>query len=268
MSAALPTQMVEKPWGMDALPAPFTAPAGTRIGEIWFAPPDAMPGLLVKYIFASERLSVQVHPSDADTLASGQGRQGKEECWLIVDADPGARLAVGFTGTASKDDVRKAAMDGSIEDLLAWHPVSAGDFFYVPAGTVHAIGGGISLIEVQQTSEITYRLYDYGRPRDLHLDEALGVLNASPHDPDLRHHVDSGVGAALVNGPHFRLDAVVGEPAGTVAARYKGALLVIPWTGAVSIDGEVVRAGQCALAPEIGSVTFDSDGTCLLAQSL
>ena len=166
-SRSLPTRAVAKPWGRDSLPAPFAAPAGERIGEIWFEPPPEMPELLVKYLFTSENLSVQVHPADAE---APPGHRGKDECWLIVRADPGARLAVGFKTPIERETMRAAALDGSIEALLDWREVQSGDFLYLPAGTVHAIGAGLSLIEVQQNSDITYRLYDYGRPRELHLD--------------------------------------------------------------------------------------------------
>ena len=142
----LETKTVEKPWGKDVLPAPFKTPAGKRIGEIWFVPPADLPQLLVKYLFTSEKLSVQVHPSDTQTLAAGLGRQGKEECWLVIDAEPGATLGIGFKGEVDAGAMRAAALDGSIEDMLVWHPVKAGDFFYIPANTVHAIGGGCSII--------------------------------------------------------------------------------------------------------------------------
>ena len=96
----LETKTVEKPWGKDNLPPPFetvsASHGGKRIGEIWFEPPRDLPQLLVKYIFTSEKLSVQVHPSDAQTEAPGLGRQGKEECWLVIDAEPGATLGIGF----------------------------------------------------------------------------------------------------------------------------------------------------------------------------
>ena len=181
MSLVLPTRSVAKPWGRDVLPAPFVAPPGERIGEVWFEPPAALPQLLVKYIFTSEALSVQVHPSDAQLPG-----HGKEECWLVIDAEPGAKLGVGFREAISKVGMRKAALDGSIETLLEWYPVKAGDFFYIPANTVHAIGAGVSLIEVQQTSEVTYRLYDYDRPRELHLDEGLAVAKGAPHPAQCR----------------------------------------------------------------------------------
>ena len=149
MSLLLPTRSVEKVWGLDTLPPPFAAADGERIGEIWFEPPPELPELLVKYIFASEKLSIQTHPNDAQTQAQGIGRQGKEECWLILDAEPGATIAAGFRQAVDADTMRAAARDGSIEDMLVWHEVSAGDFFYIPANTVHAIGGGVSLLEVQ-----------------------------------------------------------------------------------------------------------------------
>ena len=111
----LPTRMVDKVWGRDVLPAPFVAPAGERIGEIWFEPPPELPQVLVKYLFTSEKLSVQVHPSDAQALA---GEAGKEECWLVLDAKPDARLAIGFVRDVTSEEIAAAAQDGTIEELL------------------------------------------------------------------------------------------------------------------------------------------------------
>jgi len=262
----LPTRMVEKPWGMDVLPPPFQAPEGQRIGEIWFEPPAEMPELLVKYIFASEKLSVQTHPSDAQTEAAGLGRQGKEECWLVIDAQPGAALGIGFAQEIGAEAMRAAALDGSIEHLLVWHPVRPGDFFYIPANTVHAIGGGVGLIEVQQNSDITYRLYDYGRPRELHLEEGITVAKGGPHDPALRRHLPEHGSLALVDGPYFRLDLVDGLPDAALAAHYPGELLLIPRFGTFRVEGDRVEPGQCALAGGIAEVTFDDAGSCLIAQ--
>jgi mannose-6-phosphate isomerase len=261
----LETRTVEKPWGQGRLPAPFVTPPGKRIGEIWFEPPDDLPQLLVKYLFTSEKLSVQVHPSDAQTEAAGLGRQGKEECWLVIDAEPGATLGIGFKQSVDAETMRTAALDGSIEDLLVWHPVSAGDFFYIPANTVHAIGGGCSIIEIQQNSDITYRLYDYGRPRELHLDEAIAVASGAPHGAQFRRHVPHG-DVTLVDGPYFRLDQVEGLPTTTQAAHYLGCLLVIPRSGEACVENEPVRPGQCALAHSLDAVVFDPHGSCLIAQ--
>jgi mannose-6-phosphate isomerase len=264
----LPTRTVEKPWGRTDLPAPFTNPSGTQVGEIWFEPPADLPQLLVKYIFTSEKLSVQVHPSDAQTKALGLGPQGKEECWLVVAAGPDAVLGVGFAAEIGAEAMRAAALDGSIEDLLVWHRVRPGDFFYIPANTVHAIGPDVAIIEVQQNSDITYRLFDYGRPRELHLEEGVAVASGAPHAPGLRRHVPQSGSITLVDGPHFRLDRVVGPPTPAVAAIYPGKLLVIPLAGAVSVNGESVAPGQCALAAAISAVELAADTQALLAAPL
>jgi mannose-6-phosphate isomerase len=261
VSALLPTRMVERPWGRELLPPPFSAPPGQRIGEVWFEPPPALDQLLVKYIFTSEALSVQVHPSDAQ---APPGHRGKEECWLVTSAEPGAKLGIGFTAELSAEQLRAAALDGSIENLLAWHEVHSGDFFYIPAGTVHAIGAGIGLIEVQQNSDITYRLYDYGRPRELHLDLGMAVARGEPYDRALHRAVPDGGAVTLVEGPHFRLDRLDGPPGAAIAARYAGPLLVIPLDGEALVGGETVAPGQCALALSLGAVTVSA--RCLIAQ--
>lgn len=258
--------MVEKVWGRDVLPAPFTAPAGKRIGEVWFEPPPELDQLLVKYIFSSEKLSVQLHPSDEQTQAAGLGRKGKEECWLVIDADPGASLAIGFAEDVDAQKMRLAALDGSIEKMLVWHSVKPGDFFYLPANTVHAIGAGVSLIEVQQNSDITYRLYDYGRPRELHLEQGLAVADGSPHDPALRRHVPDHGSVQLVDGPYFRLDRLEGAPDDALRQRYEGPLLVIPQDGPVRVTGEVIEAGGCALARSLDDVDIPPHVRCLVTQ--
>jgi mannose-6-phosphate isomerase len=258
----LTTRSIEKPWGRADLPAPFVAPAGQRIGEIWFEPPPELPELLVKYIFTSEALSVQVHPSNAQLPG-----HGKEECWLIVAAEPGAKLAIGFAEPLSAEAMRAAAIDGSIERLMQWHSVRPGDFFYIPANTVHAIGAGVSLIEVQQNSDITYRLYDYGRPRELHLDEGIAVARGEAYPSACRSHIAACAAATLVDGPLFRLDQIVGRPSDEVAGRYAGsALLLIPREGPVHVSGVEVTPGGCALATRLADVVFASSGVCLLAQ--
>jgi mannose-6-phosphate isomerase len=260
----LPIRTVEKPWGRDALPAPFVAPDGKRIGEIWFEPPPELPSVLVKYIFTSEKLSVQVHPTDAQARELGETDRGKEECWLVIDAEPGATLGVGFHAPIDGPAMRAAALDGSIEDMLVWHPVRVGDFFYIPAGTVHAIGAGVSLIEIQQNSDITYRLYDYGRPRELHLDRGIAVSRGEVLDPALHRHIPASGTVELAKGPYFTAHRVDGKPDAALRAQYQRPLLVIPRTGQVTLDGEVLVAGDCAVAPGIDALGFSADGSCIL----
>lgn len=261
----LPTRMVAKPWGRDALPAPFTAPEGERIGEIWFEPPPELPDLLVKYLFTSERLSVQVHPSDE---TAQQGEAGKEECWLVLDAEPGASLAIGFHAEHPPERIEAAARDGSIEDLLNWHPAKAGDIFYLPAGTVHAIGPGLALVEVQQASDTTFRLYDYGRPRELHLERAMAVAQSEPYGSEHRGSVAER-GERLIDGPHFRLDRIEGTPGESARAAYPGALLALPLEGALKArEGDIrAEAGECLFAPALAALDFTESGVTLLTRA-
>ncbi|QUL36836.1 class I mannose-6-phosphate isomerase [Erythrobacter sp. JK5] len=256
--------MVEKIWGRETLPAPFAAPDGKRIGEIWFEPPAELPDLLVKYLFTSEKLSVQVHPSDADALP---GENGKEECWLVLDAEPGAQLAIGFDAAIAPEEIAAAARDGSIENLLTWHDAAPGDVFYLPAGTVHAIGPGLALVEVQQTSDTTFRLYDYGRPRDLHLDRAVAVAHGAPYGQEHRGSVASR-GTTLIDGAHFRLDRIEGAPDASVRAVYPGGLLVLPLAGEVRARGDIsAGAGECLYAPSLDTVDFGAAEVTLLSRS-
>lgn len=263
-SRALVTKAVEKPWGRETLPPPFAAAPGARIGEIWFEPPPELPDLLVKYLFTSEKLSVQVHPSDEQ---APPGSRGKEECWLVLQAEPGAQLAIGFERPVTPEEMRAAARDGTIEQLLAWHDVGPGDFVYLPAGTVHAIGAGLSLIEVQQNSDITYRLYDYGRPRELHLDAGIAVARGGPHPAHLRRKVPGHGTVALVEGPHFRLDRLDGAPDGETRARY-GAdpLLVIPIDDAVQAGAIAIAPGGCGIAQSIADLGIPAGARALIAQ--
>jgi mannose-6-phosphate isomerase len=166
----LSTRALEKVWGAVDL-APWFPSDGRKIGEIWF---EADLPLLIKFVFTSGALSVQVHPNDAFAQQHENSR-GKTEMWYILRADPGAQLAVGFKKTITPERLRESAVSGEIEKLLNWIPVSAGDAFFIPAGTVHAIGAGLAICEIQQYSDITYRLYDYGRPRELHLEKAAQV---------------------------------------------------------------------------------------------
>lgn len=198
----LQRRYVEKPWGRTTLPPMFDPPAGTRIGEVWFEGDKDLP-LLAKYIFTSERLSIQVHPDD-EQARSRSLPEGKSECWTILEAEPGATIGLGLKRAARKEELQAAALDGSIEELIDWRPVSAGDFVFVPSGTIHAIGAGISLLEFQQNSDVTYRLYDYGRPRALHLEDAIEVAKAGPF-PDQLVHLSRGENRTLVDGPHFTL---------------------------------------------------------------
>jgi mannose-6-phosphate isomerase len=139
--------------------------------------------VLTKFIDAREPLSVQVHPDDAYAQRVEHQPNGKTECWYIVAANPGAELVLGWTRDTDRAEYERRVADGSLGDLLRRVPVKAGDVFYLPAGTLHAIGGGIELFETQQASDLTYRIFDWnrvgsdGKPRELHVAKAADVLD-------------------------------------------------------------------------------------------
>ena len=232
MSAVrLPAMPVERVWGRRDLPAGFPSLGpDVPVGEIWFEPP-AGSALLVKYLFTAQRLSIQVHPDDAAARARGLPR-GKDEAWYILQAEPEARIGLGLTHEVSRDALREAALDGSIEQLLDWRPVSKGEILYAPAGTIHAIGGGISLIEIQQQLDVTYRLYDYGRPRELHLEDGIAVAIPGPWTPP-----EVPGGSVLAAGNAFRVERW------TQGGRLEGPAVVVPLAAAGTIDGAPLATG-------------------------
>jgi len=263
----LPIRLVDKPWGVDTLPHPFSPVRDRRIGEIWFEPQAPLRSVLVKYIFTSEKLSVQVHPDDAQAASAGEQGSGKEECWFVIHAEPGAALGVGFDNEIDQAAMRAAALDGSIESLITWYAVQPGDFFYIPAGTVHAIGAGVGLIEIQQNSDITYRLYDYGRPRPLHLDAGLKVARGLPLDPSLRRHISDTCTIELVDGRYFQAHLVVGVPDAALHQLYVDPLLVLPRRGSVRIGDTVLDPGACGVTLGISDVVFDRNGLAIIVRA-
>lgn len=234
----LERKYVEKPWGRAHLPPIFEPPEDKRIGEVWFLDDGDLP-LLAKYIFTSERLSIQVHPNDGQARARGLPR-GKNECWYILDAEPGATIGLGLKRKVSDAELRAAALDGSIEQLMDWRPVARGDFIFVEAGTVHVIGAGISLLELQQKSDVTYRLYDYGRPRELHLEDGAAVAKAGPYERQIQH-LSGNDRERLVEGPDFDL---VLTDRDAFADRTR---LVMPLEGEVRAGADIGRPGDCLL---------------------
>ncbi|MBA4771654.1 MAG: class I mannose-6-phosphate isomerase [Sphingomonas sp.] len=262
----LATKRVEKPWGRHSLWPGFADPAvdAAPVGEIWFDGGDDA-DLLIKYLFTSEKLSVQNHPSDAEAHRRGLPR-GKDECWLILAAEPESTIAIGPRKPVSAEQLRAAALDGSIEALLDWKRVRAGDFFYSHSGVIHAIGAGITLIEVQQNSDTTYRLYDYGRPRELHLEDGVAVAELTPYvAPSAPGAVAPGR-VILVEGPKFvleRWDAGSREVA--LAAGQQGWL--VPVAGAGTVGGIAFEAGECVLLSGVETVAVHAGGDVLFAYS-
>lgn len=199
----LDPHFVERIWGSMDL-SPLYPPPTKKIGEVWFQ--DASHPLLVKFIFTTEKLSVQVHPSD-DFAAMHENSRGKTEMWHVLATKPGAQIALGLRETLSPERLRDASTTGEIESLLNWIGVRPGETYFVPAGTIHAIGAGLTICEIQQNSDVTYRLYDYGRPRELHLDKGVAVSLLEKHTSTSRLWPIScphfTVREALLDGSHL-----------------------------------------------------------------
>jgi mannose-6-phosphate isomerase len=219
-------------------------PPGDPIGEVWFSSRD----LLIKFLFTSAALSVQVHPDDGYARLN-HNSTGKTEMWHILRADPGARVALGFKQPVTPDRMMSAAKSGEIMDLLNWIEVHPGDTYFVPAGTVHAIGAGLALCEVQQNSDITYRLFDYGRNRELHLREAKDVARTGVH-PGQCFPRDMGNGVELlVECPYFRTYRTVAKQPVRFAPRFETRFLVV-LEGSGRVNGLTASPGHVFEAPE------------------
>jgi mannose-6-phosphate isomerase len=254
MIQRLTARAVAKPeWGSTQL-EPWFPNSSEKIGEVWFEGPPGSP-LLIKFLFTTAALSVQVHPDDAYAQEHHQSR-GKTEMWHVLSAQPGARIAAGFREAVSPERMRAAAESGEIEQLLAWYDAHPGDTFLIPAGTVHAIGGGLTLCEIQQTSDITYRLYDYGRPRELHLEHGSTVSRLTP--AEVRCVNREGM---LVNCPHFTTSRKTG-PCVIAALDRDQSVIVID--GAGSVSGESARAGDVFLLPAHESAEIQGNLTLLI----
>jgi mannose-6-phosphate isomerase len=204
-------QAVQKPWGVaDLRPWSRTDHGGGLIGEVWYERSGAgasEPSLLLKLLFTSQPLSIQVHPDDAYAQSIGLAR-GKAEAWYVLSAAPGSRIALGLKMRLAPRQLREAVNDGSIAGLVAWRPVLPGDVVFVPAGTIHAIGAGLVIAEIQQRSDATFRMFDFGRKRELHIADAVAAATAGPTDVCLRARRLTDERMLLAANPHFVLERI------------------------------------------------------------
>jgi mannose-6-phosphate isomerase len=304
-------QFVEKPWGGRSLASRpgIALPPGGQVGETWelvdrpkensVVAEGAAPGrtlrslleehgvailgrarrspggefpLLVKFIDACEDLSVQVHPHDGIASTLPRGDAPKTECWYILSAAPLSVVYLGLKPGVDAAELRRRSSDRSIVELLEMHPVREGDFVFVPAGTVHAIGAGIALAEVQETSDTTYRIYDWGRvdkdgrARPVHLDQALAatrfdVGTRGPIRPRAAAFAPGVRRAPLVDCASFAVELLEldGPQAGDAGARYEDstdgvALVYVVVAGGGTLQGAgdkryTLRAGDTWLVP-------------------
>ena len=228
--------------------------------------------ILIKLIDARDNLSVQVHP-DNEYARKYEGQYGKTEMWYVVDAEPGAKLCFGCRGSISKEAFRKDAVNGNLDKDLNFVPVNKGDVFFIEAGTIHAIGSGIVIAEIQQNSNVTYRVYDYGRKdasgnqRELHIDKALDVARLEPPKTDYDFGSHIGMCDCFVTD-------LISVNEGSLYDDFAGddsfvCLLVTDGDGVIKnqSDSYLIKKGDCIFI-EAGSGSFNIKGelTCLLVR--
>jgi mannose-6-phosphate isomerase len=208
--------------------------------------------LLVKLLFPEEKLSVQVHPDDVQARAMGETR-GKTECWYVLEAAAGAYVSLGLKKGITANDVAASVADGSMESLIERVPVAVGDMLFVDAGTVHAIGPGVVLLETQQTSDVTYRLYDYGRPRELHLEKGLQVIRTETAAGKVSPRQMDGF-TRLIEQKYFVVDRFDVGKASEANVRFDtpGCLVGLAGSAVVKSEGGDValNPGQAVVVPE------------------
>lgn len=223
--------------------------------------PDGDPadGLLIKYLHTARPLSIQVHPQADPAL-----RLSKNEAWFVLAAKPGAVIGIGPKHAVDREALRAAVADGSVVDLVEWRPVEAGDFLYCPSGTIHCIGGGISLIEVQENADITYRLHDFGRTRELHIEQAIAsaTLDLAPPTPQpdrLRRGRE-----VLVSSPAFTIERWRGSGRFRLHPSAPRPLTLIPLTSGGAVDDTDLR-GEVILSLDAEASLDCGQGIDLLA---
>ncbi len=287
----------ERIWGKPDL-LPWYESTGTKelVGEAWLTGPqcvietgplagktlaaavsesgDAVIGpsgdrefpLLVKILFPNDKLSVQVHPDDVQAQAIGQPR-GKTECWYVLEAEPGASVMLGLKPGNGAAEVRAAVAAGTMEELMEHVPVVEGDMVFVDAGTVHAIEPGVVLLETQQTSDTTYRLYDYGRPRELHIEESLGVMKTKTRAGKTTARAMDGY-TRLIDEQYFSVDRF-NLPAGQLQVPMNQVGCLVGLKGSGTVDGVAIKAGQAVIVPlGLGSVAVEAAESFTFARCL
>jgi mannose-6-phosphate isomerase len=221
-----------KPWGvLDPRPWSNAGDDANTIGEIWYErsdPTAVPPSLLLKLLFTNQPLSIQVHPDDAYAQSIGLPN-GKTEAWYVLSAAPEAKVALGLKRRLTAAQLRHAIDDGSISNLVVWQAAHPGDATLVAAGTIHAIGAGLVIAEIQQRSDATFRLFDHGRGRELHIENALAVANAGPADFRVTPKRLTDTRTLLVSNSHFTFERIDLAPnsAWSLEAKHETWLLVV-----------------------------------------
>lgn len=267
MLIRLAARRVGKTWGRLDLPPPF-GPAeagGIPVGEILFEPPDGSDcALLVKYLFTAQTTSIQVHPGDRMARATGH-RSGKDEAWISIHAEPGAVIGMGLRGAVTRDQLRAATLDGSVADMIVWETAMAGEVYYSPAGTVHALGPGLVLLEIQQNADVTYRLHDYGRSRELHCEEGVQAANLAGLVARERPQPERSGRRTLSARGAFVLEQWRGIGSAWFDPGDSGPVWLIPLDHAASVGGEVLEPGSVWMTDRASTFSQPPGGRLIAA---
>ena len=238
---------VRKPWGSaDLRPWSQSAEGGPPVGELWFERADPAapePALLLKLLFTEQPLSIQVHPDDAFARSIGLPN-GKTEAWYVVVAGVGAQIALGLKRVITSAELRTAIEDGSIAELVQWRDVVPNEAILVPAGTIHAIGAGLVIAEIQQRSDATFRMFDYERHRELHIDNAVGVAFTGPAAAQIAPVELSPGRQVLATSDYFVLEQIELPANSSWEVDMEGEAWLLVLAGDASLEAEHAAIGE------------------------
>ncbi len=258
-----------KPWGSRDLRPWSEAGFGAVIGELWYersVPSSQSPALLLKLLFTKQILSIQVHPDDVFAKAAGM-KNGKTEAWYVLSADEGAQVAIGLNRSVTPHELRAAIDDGSIHGLLDWQTACAGDVFFIPAGTIHTIGAGLVIAEIQQRSDTTFRLFDGGSDRELHTEQALAVADLRPTRPQDKPRAITPERTVLTSCDFFVLERMRWAAGATWEIRTEKESWVLVVEGGATVGSMKAKRGDAFFSAG-GRTSFtvgDSELVVLLA---
>lgn len=251
-----------------------------QLGKEWFgskgfSEKNGRFPLLIKLLDCNDNLSVQVHPTD-DYQGLPKGELGKTEMWYVLDAKPGAKIIYGLKDGVTRESMKEALENGTVMDTLREVSVEAGDTFYIPAGTVHALCAGVVVAEIQQNSDTTYRIYDYdrpgldGKPRELHIEDSLNVtaFDGSGATTMKTDGLTAGQWLQLAKSPYFIVEKGIVDGAWNLATTPESftILVICEGSGTMSWNSGSMeyKAGQCFLLPaNLGSYTLEGQATVL-----
>lgn len=274
--ASLMTEFGSRLMGTDHEPQTLVRQtAGNRVDRALIPPGPYFP-ILAKMLFAEKTLSVQVHPDDTYAMEH-EGGPGKTELWYVADAKEGAAVALGLTEEMPTEQLADAARSGEIEKFLNWLPVQKGDALFIPPGTLHTLGAGVTICEIQQNSDLTYRFFDFGRTdgagnsRELHVDEGAKVVRMDA--PNSKLPLNSIVEPTLercflASCPYFEVETIKWEMATSVVPDPRRFDLLVFLEGDGRIGADIYRPGDCYLVPssaEAFELQPDSPSTAIRA---